>query len=151
MKYGRAVLIAGVACAAVAAVLACARAQEHGTQNAERARMAISQRLPPMDGNHLEVKLVEVNYGPAQASEAHSHPCAVVAYVAEGTIRSQVDAGPEKVYKAGETFYEPPNGVHRVSANGSATAPARLLAYFVCDKATPLTVPPLKPSSNDKP
>ena len=106
--------------------------------------MAISQALPKMDGDHIEVKLVEVNYAPSQSSDAHCHPCAVIAYVAEGTIRSQVDAGPEKIYKVGETFYAPPNGVHRVSANGSTTAPAKLLAYFVCDKVTPLTVPPPK-------
>jgi hypothetical protein len=34
-----------------------------------------------------------------------------------------------------------PNGVHAVSANASATKPARFLAYFTCDHETPLTVP----------
>ena len=131
---------AGLAGAAYARLLV----QEHGQHDSERVRLAISQALPKMDGDHLEVKLVEVNYAPGQSSEAHSHPCAVIVYVAEGTIRSQVDAGPETVYKAGETFYEPPNGVHRVSANGSTTAPAKLLAYFLCDKVTPLTVAPPK-------
>lgn len=145
MRFGKMpVLLLSGACAvaATAFTLHRALAQEKAAHDSERARLAASHALPSMDGSHLTVKLVEVNYAPGQGSEAHSHPCAVVAYVAEGTIRSQVDDGPEKIYKVGETFYEPPNGIHRVSANGSSTAPAKLLAYFICDKNTPLTVPP---------
>ena len=73
---------------------------------------------------------VEVTYQPGASSSAHSHPCPVLAYVAEGTIRSQVNDEPERVYKVGETFYEAPNGVHRVSANASQTEPAKLIAFF---------------------
>jgi hypothetical protein len=32
--------------------------------------------------------------------------------------------------------------VHEVSANVSARAPAKLLAMFVCDRETPLSLPP---------
>jgi NAD(P)-dependent dehydrogenase (short-subunit alcohol dehydrogenase family) len=69
---------------------------------------------------------------PGASSPAHSHPCPVLAYVAEGTIRSQVNDEPERVYKVGETFYEAPNGVHRVSTNASQTESAKLIAFFVC-------------------
>jgi quercetin dioxygenase-like cupin family protein len=93
-----------------------------------------------MDGDHLVAKAVEVNYQPGASSSAHSHPCPVLAYVAEGTIRSQVNDEPERVYKVGETFYEAPNGVHRVSANASQTEPAKLIAFFVCDHEGPITV-----------
>ena len=47
---------------------------------------------------------------------------------------------PEMTYKAGESFYEAPNGVHLVSANASSTEPARLVAYLICDHDTPLSV-----------
>jgi quercetin dioxygenase-like cupin family protein len=113
--------------------------QAHET--GKNTRIAISQRLPRMDGDHLEAKVVEVNYQPGASSPAHSHPCLVIAYVAEGTIRSQVNDEPERVYKVGETFYEAPNGVHRVSANASQTEPAKLIAFFVCDHQGPITVP----------
>jgi quercetin dioxygenase-like cupin family protein len=112
--------------------------QAHDT--GKNTRVAISQRLPRMDGNHLEAKAIEVTYQPGASSPAHSHPCAVIAYVAEGTIRSQVNNEPERDYKVGETFYEAPNGVHRVSANASQTEPAKLIAFFVCDHEGPLTV-----------
>ena len=87
--------------------------QAHET--GENTRVAISQTLPRMDGNHLEAKAIEVTYQPGASSPAHSHSCPVLAYVAEGAIRSQVNDEPERVYTVGETFYEAPNGVHRVS------------------------------------
>ena len=38
-----------------------------------------------------------------------------------------------QVYRKGENFYEMPGDRHGVSANASATAPAKLLAVFVVD------------------
>jgi quercetin dioxygenase-like cupin family protein len=105
------------------------------------ARLALSHALPALNGEKLAVSVVEVTYGPGEASAPHSHPCPVIAYVAEGEIRSQVEGQPEAVYKAGETFYEAPNGVHAVSANASQTKPAKLVAFFVCDHDTPLSAP----------
>jgi quercetin dioxygenase-like cupin family protein len=103
-----------------------------------------SYSLPQLDGAHLRATVVEVNYAPGEADKPHSHPCTVIGYVAEGAIRFQVKGGaPEAVYKAGESFYEPPNGVHQVSANASDKEPAKLIAFFVCDHDTPLTVPPI--------
>ncbi len=107
---------------------------------ADRARMVLSHPLPPLSGNHLQAILVEVRYGPGEASTPHSHPCAVVGYVVEGSIRTQVQGEPEAVYKAGESFYEAPNGIHLVSANASAVEPAKFVAYFVCDHETPLSM-----------
>jgi hypothetical protein len=34
----------------------------------ERARIVLSQPLPKLDGDHLKVVLVEVHYGPGEAS-----------------------------------------------------------------------------------
>jgi quercetin dioxygenase-like cupin family protein len=102
-----------------------------------------SHSLPQLDGSHLRATVVEVNYAPGEADKPHSHPCTVIGYVAQGAIRFQVKGGPESVFKAGKSFYEPPNGVHQVSANASDKEPAKLIAFFVCDRETPLTVPPM--------
>jgi hypothetical protein len=53
----------------------------------------------------------------------------------------RVQGQPEAVYHAGQSFYEPPNAVHAVSANTSGERPARFLAYFTCDRQTELSVP----------
>jgi len=109
-------------------------AQQH-----DRARVSIATALPKLDGAHLRATLVEVYYGPGEASPPHSHSCAVVGYVVQGSIRTQVKGEPLAVYKAGESFYEAPNGIHAVSANASATEPAKFVAYLVCDRETALS------------
>jgi quercetin dioxygenase-like cupin family protein len=110
-----------------------------GTSLAWSARVVLSQALPKLNGDHLKATLVEVHYGPGESSPPHSHPCAVIGYVVQGTLRSQVKGGPEVIYKTGESFYEAPNGIHVVSANASRTEPATFVAYFVCDHDMPLS------------
>jgi quercetin dioxygenase-like cupin family protein len=122
------------------------------TQAKDRARIVLSKSLSGLDGDHLKAILVEVNYGPGEASLPHPHPCAVIGYVIEGAIRTQVKGQPEMICKAGESFagesfYETRNGVHLVSANASSTEPAKLLAYLICDHDTPLSVPVPNPKS----
>jgi quercetin dioxygenase-like cupin family protein len=106
----------------------------------DRASILLSHALPKLDGDHLNATLVEVRYGPGESSPPHSHPCAVIGYVVEGSLRTQVQGEPEAIYKAGESFYEAPGGVHAVSANASATEPAKFVAFLICDHQTPLSV-----------
>lgn len=106
---------------------------------ATRARTALSRALPPLDGNRLHATLVEVTFAPGEVSPPHSHACPVMVYVIEGAIRSRVRGGPEATYRAGDSFDEPPGGVHEFSANASDRVPARFLAIFVCDRDVPLT------------
>jgi len=106
----------------------------------ERERIVLSHVLPKLDGDHLKATLVEVNYGPGEFSPPHSHPCALIGYVVQGAL-TQVEGEPEAVYTVGESFYEGPNGVHAVSANASSTEPAKLVAYLICDRDTPINVP----------
>lgn len=110
------------------------------SETKKRARIVLSKPLPKLHGDHLKAVLVEVNYGPGEASLPHSHPCAVIGYVVEGALRTQVKGEPEMIYKVGESFYEAPNGVHLVSANASSTEPAKLVAYLICDHDVPLSV-----------
>lgn len=136
-------LILGVATALGAGVALRAVQGQSKPAVEESDRTLISRRMPRLDGNNLKATLVEVNYPPGIGSESHSHPCAVIGYVVSGTIESQVKGQPMGTYTAGETFYEPPNGVHAISRNPSKTRPARLLAYFLCDHAGALSVPVL--------
>ena len=56
------------------------------------------------------------------------------------TVRSQVEGQPLREYSAGETWTEPPNAHHIVSANASKTKPARLMAYVIADDTAQTTV-----------
>jgi quercetin dioxygenase-like cupin family protein len=108
--------------------------------NSNPARIVMAHPLPPLDGAHLAVTVVEVHYGPGGSSKPHRHPCPVVGYVIEGTYRSQVQGAAETTYTADQSFYESPDAVHLVSANASAERPVRFLAVFTCDRDTPLSV-----------
>lgn len=93
------------------------------------------RELPNVPGKSMRAVLVE--YGPGAASPSHRHPKSAFIYatVLEGEIRSKVNEGSERVYKAGESWTEMPGDHHLVSANASATEPAKLLAIFVVDTA----------------
>jgi uncharacterized RmlC-like cupin family protein len=58
---------------------------------------------------------------------------AFVIYVLSGSIRSQVEGEPARVYRAGESFYEAPGAHHLETLNVSSTEPAKWLAVFVVD------------------
>ena len=136
---------AAVLAAGILAAGAVAAARQ--TPTPSRAHVAIAQALPPLDGNHLEATVVEVTYEPGGANTAHRHPCPVIGYVLDGRLRMQVEGRPEQIFAAGDVFYESPADVHVIPASANQDKPARFLAYFVCDKKTPLSVP-VKGSSN---
>jgi quercetin dioxygenase-like cupin family protein len=106
-----------------------------------RVHQVFEHPLPQLDGGHLKVIMRLVTYAPGESSQPHSHPCPVIGYVLEGALRIHIEGSPETTYHAGDTFFEAPNGIHQTSKNTSDTKPARLLAYFVCDREGPLTIP----------
>ena len=127
-------------CVLTLVCVALASCRSAPAQSTIRSRIAFVAALPQLDGTRLEVKVVEVTYGPGESSTPHRHPCAVIGYVLEGAVRMQVKGEPQAIYKPGDSFYEAPNGVHLISANASDKERARFLAYFVCDHQTPLSV-----------
>ena len=100
--------------------------------------------IPNIAGKSLTA--VVVDYAPGAASPAHRHAGSafIYAYVVSGDIESQVNDGPKRIYHAGESFFEEPGAVHRVSRNASDTKPAKLLAVFVADSGDKILTTPLK-------
>ncbi len=96
-----------------------------------KVTLVYEHELPNVPGKSIKGVLVE--YGPGASSAAHTHPDSAFIYatVLEGAVKSKVNDGPVKVYKAGESFSENPGDRHAVSENASTTKPARLLAVFV--------------------
>lgn len=103
-----------------------------------QVKSIFAQKLPNVPGKSLTA--VVVNYAPGGKSGKHHHAGSVFAYVLSGAIRSENSAtGPAKVYKAGESFFEPPGSEHLISENASTTQPASLLAIFIADNGAQLT------------
>lgn len=125
MKF-RTLVSAAVALATVATGPASAHGDESVTSNFEQA-------IPNIPGKSL-VALV-VDYPPGGASVPHTHAGSafIYAHVLSGAIESRVNDGATRIYKAGESWSEPPNASHPVSRNVSKTEPAKLLAVFIVD------------------
>lgn len=97
--------------------------------------------LPDVKGQ--EAKVVLVNFAPGEVAGAHRHPQATIGYVLEGEIASTFE-GKTYTYKAGDTFWEEPNGLHSQTKNLSQTKEAKLLVFFLGAKGTPFVVPEKK-------
>ena len=126
---------------AVAVGLALAAAPPGGAASIGEGateKQILSEKLPNVPGKTLTV--IEVDYRPGGFSAPHRHPASVFAYVLSGTVRSQIEGEPLRVYRAGQSWTEPPNAHHLVSANASKTKPARLIAYIIADDGAQATV-----------
>ncbi|WP_413992716.1 cupin domain-containing protein [Labrys okinawensis] len=129
---------------AMTAALAGPAAAHDAGEKASKVTLVYEHELPNVPGKSIKGVLVE--YGPGGYSEGHTHPSSAFIYatVLEGSIRSQVNDGPVKVYKAGESFSEMPGDRHGVSENGSETKSAKLLAVFVVDTTEKQLTYPIK-------
>lgn len=133
--------IVGAACAALAIATAMpATAHEVG----ETVTPHFEQAITNIPGKSLVA--VVVDYAPGGASPSHTHAKSafIFGYVLSGEIESQVNDGPRRVYRAGESFYETPGSRHPVSRNASKTEPAKLLAVFVVDTDDKQLTTPVK-------
>jgi quercetin dioxygenase-like cupin family protein len=100
------------------------------------ARPVLARRLSNVPGKTLTA--VVVDYPAGAKSVSHRHAGVVFAYVVSGAVRSKLDQGETRVYRAGESFFEDVGVLHAVSENASDTEPARLLAVFVADDGATL-------------
>ena len=124
---------------AVALTLILAGSWAAGDEAGPQVKLVAADKLPNVPGKNISAVLV--SYPPGGKSAKHHHAGSVLVYVLSGAVRSESSAtGPAKVYKAGESFFEPPGSEHLISENASTVEPASLLAVFVADDGAQLTV-----------
>jgi quercetin dioxygenase-like cupin family protein len=100
----------------------------------------LKQALADVPGR--EVMVITLDIPPGGGSAPHRHPGHhVFGYVLEGSYKLKLDQGDEKILTKGQAFYEAPGQLHAVSANASATEPAKVLAVIVAESGKPVTVP----------
>jgi quercetin dioxygenase-like cupin family protein len=105
-----------------------AQHDEKGPAKAIAAREIVEK----LDGKEAKVTFVEVTYEAGQAGQPHRHPGPVFGYVLEGEFEWAIDDQPAKVFKAGETFYEPTACLHRVTRSpAGAKGKTRVLAVIL--------------------
>jgi len=93
--------------------------------------VAVRDIKEKLDGKDAKVSVVEVTIEPGKSGLPHRHPGPGFVYVAEGDYELGIDDQPTKIFKAGETFYEPTGCLHRVSKNPAAKGKTRLIAFVL--------------------
>jgi quercetin dioxygenase-like cupin family protein len=130
--------MAGAALVLVGLLTAGTWFRADSAQLSEEEKLVRTEKLPNVAGKSMTVTVV--SYPPGGKSRPHHHAGSVFAYVLSGAVRSENSAtGPVKVYKTGESFFEPPGSRHLVSENASTKEPASLLAVHVADDGVQLT------------
>ena len=105
-------------------------AQRH--DKGELVRTISTQNIEEkLDGKKARATVVEVTLEPEQAGLPHRHAGPAFVYVLEGEYELGIDDGPTRVFRAGETFYEPTGCLHRISRNPAAEGRTRLIAVVL--------------------
>lgn len=106
-------------------------AQHTGKGQVKSEQLSQRDIIEKLDGKDASATVRMVTIGPGQEDTAHRHTGPVFGYVLEGEYEHAMGEEPVKIYKAGETFYEPSGVVHRVARNPNAKTTTRLLAVIV--------------------
>ena len=91
------------------------------------------QTIPNIPGKSLIAVVVDYRPGGASTPHIHAKSSFIYAHVISGSIESKVNDGATRIYKAGQSWSEPPGASHPISRNASKSKPAKLLAVFVVD------------------
>lgn len=113
---------------------------EHG--DVKVTTLAARDVVEKLDGKETKATFLEVTLEPGQADVPHRHPGPAFGYVLEGEFEWAINDQPAKVFKAGETFYEPTGSLHRVAKNPAPKGKTRVLAVILHPRdAKQVTIP----------
>jgi quercetin dioxygenase-like cupin family protein len=102
---------------------------EHGKGNVKvLSQKEITEKL---DGKKTKATTVEVTLGPGEVEATHRHPGPAFGYVLEGEYEWAIDDNKPKIFKAGDTFYEPTGCLHGIGRNPSNKNKARFIAIVL--------------------
>ena len=93
----------------------------------------LSQRdiIEKLDGKKAKATIVAVTLAPGEVEAAHRHPGPAFGYVLEGEYEWAIDDNKPKIFKAGDTCYEPTGCLHGIGRNPSKKDKARFIAIVL--------------------
>ena len=87
--------------------------------------------IEKIDGKKAKATTVEVTLQPGEVEAAHRHPGPAFGYVLEGEYEWAIDGNKPKIFKVGDTFYEPTRCLHDIGRNPSKKNRARFIAVVL--------------------
>jgi quercetin dioxygenase-like cupin family protein len=77
------------------------------------------------------VDVREIVFKPKQMTGLHRHPCPVISYVVEGTIKFQIRGQKMQIIHAGQVCYEPAGAIIEHFDNASDRLLAKFIPYYL--------------------
>src|SRR5262245_22354607 len=141
----RRTLLAIIVSAFVAGGISWAQHDPHGKSGVQVKLLSQKDILEKVDGKKAKATIVEVTLAPGEVEAAHRHPGPAFGYILEGEYEWAIDDNQPKVFKVGETFYEPTGCLHGVGRNPSKTNKSRFVAIVLHpDDAKDIVIPEKK-------
>jgi quercetin dioxygenase-like cupin family protein len=127
----RRTLLAIIMSALAAGGMSLAHHDEYGKGGAHVKLLSRKDIVEKLDGKKAKATIVEVTLAPGEVEAEHRHPGPAFGYVLEGEYEWAIDNNKPKVFKAGDTFYEPTGRLHDVGRNPSKKNKARFIAIVL--------------------
>ena len=109
----------------------------------QTALTVLQEAEPPFIPAGAHAMTVIVEYPPGDpGAPPHRHPGGpAFGYVLEGEMQFELEGEPERVVRAGETFWEPGGDViHYQDGNNRDDVPVRFLVTMMCEPGKPMLV-----------
>jgi quercetin dioxygenase-like cupin family protein len=108
---------------------------EHGKGGDYVKLLSRKDIIEKLDGKKAKATVVEVTLAPGQVEAAHRHPGPafgyIPGYILEGEYEWAIDDNKPKIFKAGDSFYEPTGCLHGIGRNPSNKNKARFIAIVL--------------------
>ena len=127
----RRTLLAIIMSALAAGGMSLAHHDEHGKGGDYVKLLSQKDIIEKLDGKKAKATIVEVTLAPRGVEAAHRHPGPAFVYILEGEYEWAIDDNKPKIFKAGNTFYEPTGCLHGVGRNPSNKDKARFIAIVL--------------------
>jgi quercetin dioxygenase-like cupin family protein len=108
----------------------------------QTAVTVLQQARPPFIPDEAEVATIVVEFPPGDpGSPPHRHPGPAFGYMLEGEMLFEIEGQPERVVRAGETFWEPGGDtIHYQDGNNRTDIPSRYTVTVICPPDRPMLV-----------
>ena len=104
---------------------------EHGKGGVQVKRLSRKDIIEKLDGKKAKATMLEVTLAPGAVEAAHRHPGPAFGYILEGEYEWAIDDNQPRIFKAGDTFYEPTGCLHGIGRNPSKKDRTRFLAVVL--------------------
>jgi quercetin dioxygenase-like cupin family protein len=113
-------------------------AQQPGTA---APHLVLNEKVSGMPkGETQQVRVLTATFKPGDKTVFHTHRSPVTVYILEGAFTLELEGRPPVTVSAGQAYVEPPN-VRMTGYNKSASAPLRVVIFYVSDADTPFLDP----------